>query len=103
MSFAECTLDGYDYIPNIYWCVKLYYNVSKTWVGANEICQNDGGNLVSITTLEKWNFLSNYLNCKWTIFSFNSIKTYISNLVRAIRIWNNLHQIRSKPKVWKAK
>jgi len=27
----------------------------------------------------------------------------MSNLVRTTRFWNNLHQIRSKPKDWKAK
>jgi hypothetical protein len=31
------------------------------------------------------------------------VKTYISNLVRATRFWNNLHQVRSKSKDWKAK
>jgi hypothetical protein len=31
------------------------------------------------------------------------IKTYISNLVRTTRFWNNLHQVRSKSKDWKEK
>jgi len=31
------------------------------------------------------------------------IKTDISNLVRTTRFWNNLHQVRSKSKDWKAK
>ena len=31
------------------------------------------------------------------------IKTYISNLVRTTPFWNNLHQVRSKLKDWKAK
>ena len=31
------------------------------------------------------------------------IKTYISNLVRTTRFWNNLHQVRSESKDWKAK
>jgi len=30
-------------------------------------------------------------------------KTWISNLVRTTRFWNNLHQIRSISKYWKAK
>ena len=34
--------------------------------------------------------------------SFIMITTQISNLVRTMRFWNNLHQIGSKSKVWKA-
>jgi len=29
------------------------------------------------------------------------INTYISNLVRTTRFWDNLHQVRSKSKGWK--
>jgi len=29
------------------------------------------------------------------------IITYISNLVHTTRLWNNLHQVRSKSKAWK--
>lgn len=46
-------------------CVKIY-KVNSTWVGSNEICENDGGKLVSITTLAKWQAMSKYLSCKWT-------------------------------------
>jgi len=31
------------------------------------------------------------------------MKTYISNLVHTARFWNNLHQVRSKPKYFKGK
>ena len=30
------------------------------------------------------------------------IKMWISNSVRIARFWNNLHQVRSKLKVWKS-
>ena len=65
ISFPGCILEGYDYIPYVNMCVKIY-TINSTWVGSNEICQNDGGKLVSITTLAQWEAMSNYLSCKWT-------------------------------------
>jgi len=38
-----------------------------------------------------------------TVNVFILIKTKISNLVRMTRVWNNLQQVRSKSKDWKAK
>ena len=36
-------------------------------------------------------------------FTIKSIHTYILNVVRTTRYWNNIHQVCSKLKDWKAK
>ena len=45
-------------------CVK-HYKIIANWVGAKATCQNDGGQLVSITTVAQWKAMSYYLGCKW--------------------------------------
>ena len=42
-------------------------------------------------------------SCCVDIGAIVELKTQISNLVHTTRLWNNLHQIRSKSKDWKAK
>jgi hypothetical protein len=37
-----------------------------TWEDAQESCRHDGGNLISITSLEKWNFVTNYITACWS-------------------------------------
>jgi len=63
ISFPECIVDGYDYLTDVDMYVKLY-TIKISWFDASEICQNDGAVLVSITTLAKWEAMSNYLGCK---------------------------------------
>jgi len=49
-----------------------------------------------------WNKIQTHHKIRTTNV-FIIIKTKISNLVRTTRFWNNLHQVRSKSKDWKAK
>lgn len=58
-----CTQDQYDFDVKTNTCLKVSYD-GLTWEDAQESCRHDGGNLISITSLEKWNFVTNYISCK---------------------------------------
>jgi hypothetical protein len=65
MQFVECSINGYVYEAETNTCLK-YFKIATaiTWANARLRCQQDGGDLISITTKEKWDFVVNYLNCK---------------------------------------
>ncbi|CAC5379217.1 MRC [Mytilus coruscus] len=71
-----CSSDGYEYELNTKTCVKLVEAPKSKWEDARETCQQQsGGDLVSITTKEKWNFIIKHLEG-----SIGCIKiTYSSN------------------------
>ena len=65
MQFVECSVNGYDYDAETNTCLKYSTNATGiTWENARVRCQQDGGDLISITTKEKLEFVVNYLNCK---------------------------------------
>ncbi|CAG2219918.1 CD206 [Mytilus edulis] len=63
-----CTNIGYyfDFLTNS--CVKLFSNGGITWRDARNHCQQNGGDLISITTLQKWEFVESFLSCKTSIW-----------------------------------
>lgn len=64
--FSACLNDGYDYDFYTNTCIRLVNTTQSpvTWTAARQRCKNDGGDLISITTREKVEFVFNYLNCK---------------------------------------
>ncbi|CAG2218215.1 unnamed protein product [Mytilus edulis] len=63
MMFFEAHVDcisGYDYDRTTKLCIKEYPD-RMTWLDARARCQQDGGDLISIPSLEKWRFVANYL------------------------------------------
>jgi len=40
------------------------YDVLRSWNDARQRCQEDGGDLVSMTTRAKWDFVSTLFNCE---------------------------------------
>ena len=67
MSFlliVECQAVGYDYDLETNTCLKYMYKTAGfTWKEARARCQQDGGDLISILTKDKWDFVTNYLRC----------------------------------------
>ncbi|CAG2223638.1 CD206 [Mytilus edulis] len=60
-----CTNKGYFYDPNSNTCLKMFadHNNKKTWKEARQHCQVNGGDLISITSKEKWDFILNFTSC----------------------------------------
>lgn len=53
----------YDHITNS--CIKIGESTdSLTWEDSREECQKDGGDLISITSYEKMDFIMNNIKCK---------------------------------------
>lgn len=42
-------------------------NTGKTWMDARKHCIDNGGDLISLTTSAKWEFVSNFTSCKHII------------------------------------
>ncbi|XP_076080295.1 uncharacterized protein LOC143051190 isoform X2 [Mytilus galloprovincialis] len=58
---GACSAEGFKYDKNTKACIKLM-SPKSTWEEARHNCQTEsGGNLVSITTKEKWNFIIKYI------------------------------------------
>ena len=51
---------------------------------------------------QKSNSINLFFHIRYTIYIYR-MKTYIYNLLCTTRFWNNLHQVTSKSKDWKAK
>ncbi|CAC5368633.1 MRC [Mytilus coruscus] len=63
MMFFQAHVDciaGYDYDRQTKSCIKEFPD-RWTWPDARVRCQQDGGDLISIPSLEKWRFVANYL------------------------------------------
>ncbi|XP_052084750.1 uncharacterized protein LOC127721943 [Mytilus californianus] len=59
---AACSAEGYKYDMNTTTCIKLVKADKSYWDNAKETCQQQpGGDLVSITTKEKWYYVIEYL------------------------------------------
>ncbi|CAC5400450.1 MRC [Mytilus coruscus] len=60
-----CSNKGYYYDPNFNTCLKLFVDQisGKTWKEARTHCQENGGDLISITSKEKWDFVLNFTSC----------------------------------------
>ena len=64
LLIVECQAVGYDYDLETNTCLKLLEStIGVTWKEARIICQQDGGDLISILTKEKWEFVVNYIRC----------------------------------------
>jgi len=61
--FVECIL-RYDYDANTNSCLKVY-SLSLSWNAARTRCQDDGGDLVTMTTRNKWDYVSMRINCEY--------------------------------------
>jgi hypothetical protein len=63
--FVECKDRGYDYNQDVNVCLKFVVNSNgSTWVDARSSCQDDGGDLISMTSVEKYNFVVHYMQNK---------------------------------------
>ncbi|CAG2215553.1 unnamed protein product [Mytilus edulis] len=63
-SHQDCIV-GYDYDRQTQTCIKMVLEYMN-WYEARETCKEDGADLISISSLEKLNFVVNYCgdNCK---------------------------------------
>lgn len=59
----ECIL-GYDFDAYTHTCIKVY-DLSITWSDARTHCQDDGGDIITMPTLEKWQFVHRYIECEY--------------------------------------
>ncbi|CAG2219919.1 CD206 [Mytilus edulis] len=59
-----CTNIGYYFDSLTNTCLKFFSTSGKTWHDARTHCQQNGGDLITITTAEKWNFVKSFLSCK---------------------------------------
>ncbi|CAG2235068.1 CD206 [Mytilus edulis] len=59
-----CTNIGYYFDSLTNTCLKFFSTSGKTWHDARTHCQQNGGDLITITTAEKWNFVNSFLSCK---------------------------------------
>jgi hypothetical protein len=68
LQIVECKEVGYDYDSETNTCLKVLKSSSGvTWKEARVICQQDGADLISISTKVKWDFVTNYLRCKYLL------------------------------------
>ena len=68
LQIVECKEVGYDYDSETNTCLKVLESSSGvTWKEARVICQQDGGDLISMSTKVKWDFVTNYLRCKYLL------------------------------------
>ncbi|CAG2218704.1 unnamed protein product [Mytilus edulis] len=63
-----CTNIGYYFDSLTNTCLKLFSTSGKTWHDARTHCQQNGGDLITITTAQKWNFVNSFLSCKSNIW-----------------------------------
>lgn len=56
-----CSAHGYTYDEATNTCIKLVKTDGSTWMNAKSTCKKEGGDLVSISTMKKWNFIIRYL------------------------------------------
>ncbi|XP_063443410.1 perlucin-like protein [Mytilus trossulus] len=63
-----CTDIGYYFDTLTNTCLKLFSTSGKTWHDARTHCQQNGGDLITITTAQKWNFVNSFLSCKSNIW-----------------------------------
>ena len=62
LLIVKCQAVRYDYDLETNTCLKLLESTSGvTWREARVICQQNGGDLISILTKEKWEFVINYI------------------------------------------
>jgi hypothetical protein len=55
---------GYDFDSQTNTCLKVNNNV-LFWHDARERCQADGGDLVTMETREKWEFVTRFIECEY--------------------------------------
>ncbi|XP_071140651.1 uncharacterized protein [Mytilus edulis] len=60
---ADCNKEGYDFEYTTRTCLKLFDVPAVSWTGARAICKQDGGDLISITTKLKLDFVHSYITC----------------------------------------
>ena len=63
IQYLEC--DGeyeFDTVSNT--CIKAY-TIFLSWNDARLRCQEDGGDLVTLTTPQKFDFVSRFINCEY--------------------------------------
>ncbi|VDH97357.1 Hypothetical predicted protein [Mytilus galloprovincialis] len=59
-----CSDKGYYYDLSSDTCLKMFVDShGKTWEHARNHCQRDGGDLISMTTMAKWNFVTHFTSC----------------------------------------
>ncbi|CAG2249210.1 unnamed protein product [Mytilus edulis] len=56
-KITECEFEGYVYDTISHACLKLAMTTGSTWTSARTICQQDGGDLGSLTTQMKVDFV----------------------------------------------
>lgn len=55
---TECTSNGFQFDEGTSTCIKLVSTNGTTWGDARKYCQQyEGGDLVSIVSKEKWDFI----------------------------------------------
>lgn len=64
-SFDDCNREGYDFEHTTRTCLKLCDGPAVRWTEARAKCKQYGGDLISITTQLKWDFLNGYMKCEF--------------------------------------
>ncbi|CAC5389466.1 MRC [Mytilus coruscus] len=75
-----CTNRGYYYDFHSNTCLKIFVdNDGKTWKNASNHCQKNGGDLISLTTPAKWDFVTNFTSCVSNVWIGLKDKRWVSN------------------------
>ncbi|CAG2201253.1 CD206 [Mytilus edulis] len=75
-----CTNKGYYYDMYSNTCLKMFAdNTGKTWTNARKHCIYNGGDLISLTTSAKWEFVSNFTSCRTNMWIGLKDEKWVTN------------------------
>ncbi|CAC5378406.1 unnamed protein product [Mytilus coruscus] len=75
-----CTNKGYYYDLYSNTCLNIFADKKgKTWSDARNHCQENGGDLISLTTPAKWEFVSNFTSCRTNMWIGLKDEIWVTN------------------------
>lgn len=90
-SIRNIYTQDYTLDPRSGHCYKLY-NDGKTWNRSREVCQNDGGDLVVINSLEEAKFVKKiYAKYNFFIDTTHSFEMFVGIYEKEIYSWKTIN------------
>ncbi|CAC5378402.1 MRC [Mytilus coruscus] len=83
-----CTNKGYYYDLHSNTCLKMYVDNGKTWKNARNHCQENGGDLISLTTPAKWEFVTNFTSCRTNMWIGLKDEIWVTNATFDKNVFN---------------